>query len=112
MNARQRETAEALRKALLVVEAGVDKPSRYLAAMVANARGILDRMEAAPDSDALLLDHCGGERDLTSLARRLRAGEISEKTMPGLRRVLFDHLAAELEVTNPAYLERQRSRRC
>jgi hypothetical protein len=72
-----------------------DQRLKFRTLVAMNALGIA-RRELDADEPGL------HEDELRELARRIRAGEISDDT----HAVLKEHVAAKLRVSNPKYLER------
>jgi hypothetical protein len=72
-----------------------DQRLKFRTLVAMNALGIA-RRELDTDEPGL------HEDELRELARRIRAGEISDDT----HAVLKEHVAAKLRVSNPKYLER------
>lgn len=76
-----------------VLPAATDHRLKFRTLVALNALGIAVRELQAGE---------GPEEDPAALARRIRAGEVDEQTLP----LLKDHVAAKLRISNPAYLER------
>jgi uncharacterized protein DUF6285 len=74
-----------------------DHRMKFRTLVALNALGIAYR-ELSDPSNSLLL---GTER-LAELARRIRAGDVPDDVVA----VLKEHVASNLRVSNPAYLER------
>jgi len=74
-----------------------DHRMKFRTLVALNALGIAYR-ELAQPSNSLLL----GREQLADLARRIRAGDVPDDAVA----VLKDHVASELRVSNPAYLEK------
>jgi Domain of unknown function (DUF6285) len=79
-----------------VLPTATDHRLKFRTLVALNALGIAARELAA--SNNLLLSH----EDVTELARRIRAGDVDDQTLP----LLKEHVAAKLRISNPAYLER------
>jgi hypothetical protein len=79
-----------------VLPAADDHRLKFRTLVAINALAIASRELAA--SNNLLLSH----EDVTKLARRIRAGDVDDGTLP----LLKEHVAAKLRISNPAYLER------
>ena len=82
---------------------------RYAAAMIANALDIARREigdEARETATWALLDKAyeEGEGSLAALSRDIRAGEIDDDAVAGLRGLLRNLLVAELKIANPRFL--------
>lgn len=79
-----------------VLPAATDHRQKFRTLVALNALGIAYRELTA--SNNLLLSH----EDVTKLARRIRAGDVDDRTLP----VLKEHVAAKLRISNPGYLEK------
>ena len=79
-----------------VLPAAEDHRLKFRTLVALNALGIAARELGA--SNNLLLAH----DEAVALARRIRAGDPPEDAL----RLLKDHVAAKLRISNPAYLER------
>lgn len=84
---------------------------RYVGAMIANAAEIARRRLASEDPARSLLAFIYGTEPahLARLARDIRTGQVSEASHAALAPALLRYLQAELEITNPKFLERRRS---
>ena len=80
-----------------VLPAATDHRLKFRTLVALNALAIASRELA---SDKLSLSH----EDVTELARRIRAGDVDDETLP----LLKAHVAEKLRISNPAYLERYR----
>lgn len=83
---------------------------RYAGAMIANAIAIAGRAVIHDDPAAALLAMVYGTEPATlaKLARDIRVGQVSEASHPALTAWLLRAVQAELEITNPKFLERGR----
>ena len=79
-----------------VLPAAADHRLKFRTLVALNALGIAYR--ELESSDDLVL----GQEELGELARRIRAGDVDED----LHARLKEHVAANLRISNPAYLER------
>lgn len=102
-----RHMADIAERELAASESGGN--DRYVQAMIASARAMAARMEAAGDASAMLAEglSLAGAGDAASLAEGLRKGTVNEDNTPGLGDALMDCVRAELAVTNPAFLVRR-----
>jgi hypothetical protein len=80
-----------------VLPAAADHRSKFRTLVALNALGIAYRELQSAGNIPLLADE-----EAADLARRIRAGDVPEDAM----RLLKEHVAAKLRVSNPAYLER------
>src|SRR5262245_12435351 len=80
-----------------VLPAATDHRLKFRTLVALNALAIASRELA---SDNLSLSH----EDVAELARRIRAGDVDDETLP----LLKAHVAEKLRISNPAYLERYR----
>ena len=79
-----------------VLPAAADHRLKFRTLVALNALGIAYR--ELESSDDLVI----GQEELGELARRIRAGDVDED----LHARLKEHVAAKLQISNPAYLER------
>ena len=80
-----------------VLPAATDHRLKFRTLVALNALAIASRELAG---DKLSLSH----EDVTELARRIRAGNVDDETLP----LLKAHVAEKLRISNPPYLERYR----
>jgi Domain of unknown function (DUF6285) len=79
-----------------VLPAATDHRFKFRTLVALNALGIAYRELQLGDEVML------GQEELAELARRIRAGDVDED----LHARLKEHVAAKLQISNPAYLER------
>ena len=84
---------------------------RYAGAMIANAMDIACRELAGGRAEHHLRGLMDAEGGLAALARDIRARKLDDAACPELRQALLDHVGAELEISNPRFLERRRRAR-
>lgn len=92
------ELVEATREFLEreVLPSLADPRLRFRTLVAINALGIAQRELESPAEDEL------SPEELLELARRIRADDVPDGTLPLLKR----HVAAKLRIANPRYLER------
>lgn len=92
------ELVEATREFLEreILPALADPRLRFRTLVAINALGIAQRELESTSQDELSPDELG------ELARRIRAGDVPERTLELLKR----HVAAKLRIASPRYLER------
>jgi hypothetical protein len=78
-----------------VLPAATDHRQKFRTLVALNALGIAYRELQSGEEQ---LD----EEGLAELARRIRAGEVDDRTLP----LLKEHVAAKLRISNPGYLEK------
>jgi hypothetical protein len=78
-----------------VLPAATDHRQKFRTLVALNALGIAYRELQSGEEQ---LD----EEELAELARRIRAGEVDDRTLP----LLKEHVAAKLRISNPGYLEK------
>ena len=78
-----------------VLPTATDHRQKFRTLVALNALGIAYR-ELQSDEEQL------DEEELAELARRIRAGEVDDGTLPRLK----EHVAAKLRISNPGYLEK------
>jgi Domain of unknown function (DUF6285) len=81
-----------------VLPSAADHRAKFRTLVALNALGIAYR-ELTQDASNTVLLAPGKAREL---ARRIRAGDVSDDMLP----LLKEHVAAKLRVSNPGYLER------
>jgi hypothetical protein len=79
-----------------VLPAAADQRLKFRTLVALNALGIARRELEASDNLSL------SQEEVTELAQRIRAGDPPD----GALRLLKEHVAAKLRISNPAYLER------
>lgn len=86
---------------------GLAKEKRYAGAMVASALAVAQRrLELADPAHDLL--EATGAKDMDTLAKAIRSGEITDETHGTLATDLLAYVEAELAITNPKFLERRK----
>jgi Domain of unknown function (DUF6285) len=78
-----------------VLPTATDHRQKFRTLVALNALGIAYRELQSGEEQ---LD----EEELAELARRIRAGEVDDGTLPMLK----EHVAAKLRISNPGYLEK------
>jgi hypothetical protein len=78
-----------------VLPTATDHRQKFRTLVALNALGIAYRELQSGEEQ---LD----EEELAELARRIRAGEVDDGTLP----LLKEHVAAKLRISNPGYLEK------
>lgn len=81
---------------------------RYAGAMIANAMDIACRELTGASPNTALAGLMDAEGGLATLARDIRGRKLDDTEHPELRQALLDYVTAELEISNPRFLERRK----